>query len=109
MRICLFAKVLLGNGCICLLIKNLLLSIGCCLFHGRYLVMDLHATISRSITCIFMVAEIIYSTLKMEAAGSSILLVPVYQVTWCHIPEDHNLLQVMEPRATQSENMGQGT
>jgi hypothetical protein len=32
----------------------------------------------------FMVEEIIFSALKMKAAGSSKLLVPVYQATRCH-------------------------
>jgi hypothetical protein len=62
-----------------------------CLFHGRYLVTGLRTTISRFISCVFMLEEIIFFTLKMEAAGSFKLLVAVYQATRCHIPEDHNL------------------
>jgi hypothetical protein len=47
--------------------------------------------ISRFVSCIFVVEEIMFSTLKMEAAGSSRLLISVCQATRCHIPEDHNL------------------
>jgi hypothetical protein len=31
------------------------------------------------------------SILKMKAAGSPELLIPIYQVTWCHTEEDSNL------------------
>jgi hypothetical protein len=27
----------------------------------------------------------------LEAAGSSQMLVPTYEIIWCHIPENHNL------------------
>jgi hypothetical protein len=29
--------------------------------------------------------------MKMEAAGSSETLVPIYQAIWCHVPEDSDL------------------
>jgi hypothetical protein len=29
--------------------------------------------------------------LKMEVECSSQMLVPTYQTTWCHNPEDHNV------------------
>lgn len=31
------------------------------------------------------------STLKMEAADASKMLVPVYRITLCHIPEDNTI------------------
>ena len=38
---------------------------------------------------------IIYSsTLKMETAGSSETLVPIFQITFYHIPEEYNLQAV---------------
>jgi hypothetical protein len=33
----------------------------------------------------------IYSTRKVAAAGFFETLVPIYQITWCQIPEDRNL------------------
>jgi hypothetical protein len=30
------------------------------------------------------------AVLKIEAAHSSQTLVPIYNTTWCHIPEDHS-------------------
>jgi hypothetical protein len=31
---------------------------------------------------------------EVETAGSSEMLVPLYQMIWCHIPENYNLLTV---------------
>lgn len=28
---------------------------------------------------------------KMEAAGPSVMLIPMYETAWCHVPEDCNL------------------
>jgi len=35
---------------------------------------------------------LLYSTLKVEAAGFSVSMVPFNQTTWHHIPEEHTLI-----------------
>jgi len=35
--------------------------------------------------------NVLTTSMKVQAAGSSEMLVYIYQPTWCHISEDHNL------------------
>lgn len=44
----------------------------------------------RSCCLHFQDRKVISSILKMEVIGSTKMLVPIHQSTWCHILEDHN-------------------